>query len=689
MSESSTKKENIKLVNFINELYKDWASYRKENKEQAWEDNLDAFLAQNSKAWKKKDAERKDSKENWRSNVVVRILKRKVITAWVFITDILFQGGEIPFMLKPTKGTFDETNKEAIEEKASKMEDVIRGQLTECQAERQLMRGILQMALYCGTFIKAPVLKDKIERKWVQSYPEGFTPDTIAATGNDPAQFAQFDRQVQEKKIPAIEYKSVWNMFVDPEVDDIKNARGIIERVMVSPFELVQLKGKPGYDGEAIDEVIARNRGVSSQETGTLPPNLRNITSRNKSIIYKEYWGRVPRAYIMDEADKYGQLEGSPAQRFDLVQDVEHAGDDVEVMAGIADDILIRLHINEGGERPYYYCPWEITIDEFYGTSCADNLQDVQTMVTGGVRNFVDNKALSGNVITGTVGGSMRPGQTRELFPGKNFEFDEGTDINKVFKAINIPDVGDSLLTLISLFERVGDQDSNLPTIMQGDLRPKQKPDTATEMNILMQNSGKYIGQVIRNIDEGLIENIIMGFYNYNMMRDDLDPQAMGDYECHALGFSSFYNKSVLLAALLRFLEITRQDPNAQSMVKFKAIYEKIGKALDLDPDELVFSDEEMQQAQQAQMEMQRLAQEEQLKAEESAAIRQAETEDQMKDNELEREMVREDVKQQHAMNLKRREAIDNAATQRADQQHQNRLAMINAANKPQPANGR
>jgi len=180
-----------------------------------------------------------------------------------------------------------------------------------------------------------------------------------------------------------------------------------------------------------------------------------------------------------------------------------------------------------------------------------------------------------------------------------------------------------------------------------------------------------------------------MGFYNYNMMRDDLDPQAMGDYECHALGFSSFYNKSVLLAALLRFLEITRQDPNAQSMVKFKAIYEKIGKALDLDPDELVFSDEEMQQAQQAQMEMQRLAQEEQLKAEESAAIRQAETEDQMKDNELEREMVREDVKQQHAMNLKRREAIDNAATQRADQQHQNRLAMINAANKPQPANGR
>jgi hypothetical protein len=281
-------------------------------------------------------------------------------------------------------------------------------------------------------------------------------------------------------------------------------------------------------------------------------------------------------------------------------------------------------------------------LDEFDGIGVADNLRDSQKMVNAGVRNFIDNKALSGNVILGIDDDALKPGQTNDVWPGKVFNFEGGANISQAFKGIEIPDVGSSILELVFLFERYADEESNMPKIMQGDVAQKKKPDTLGEINILLQNAGKYMGQVMKNIDEGALEPVIEEFYEYNMQNPDYTG-AKGDFQVQALGFSSYQGKVIRAKSLQNLLVILYSDPTGMLLKESKprSILEELVKTLDLDPDQFLLSEEEEEKVE----EEQRIAQEE-----EEAKLRELQDEEterveEAKDNDLKREIIKDGIK--------------------------------------------
>jgi len=627
-SESDQDHTKTALCEYLTSMQREWATHRKD-KEIEWEQNLNAFLAISDNTWKDKDTKKKKKGDEWRSDVFVRLTKVKVVMAAALICDMLFQGaGDLPFNLEVIKEEYEEEEVELAEEAAKEMAETIRGQMQLAKVDRAFKKSILSMPLYGGGWLKDNF--ETVERSgWRKNVPEGYP------------EHGSYEKYEEEEEIPSEEYLSVWDMFPDPESDDEQSSRGNFERRMVSPFDLRKLMDEPGYDKEAIEEVIERNasKSATADDTSTLSPLLRNVANRRRGIKYLEFWGRVPINLLKTfdaelSTDEDRETKGL-LNTFDY-EISDDTGEEVEAKIGIADDTIICMVANEGGRRPYHYAPYERILDSFHGIGTADNLRDSQTMVNSAVNAFADNKALSGNVVLGVIASQLAGKQSSKLKPGKVFKFNEGTNIQQAMQGIVIPDVGESLLSLVHLFERYGDEESQLPKIMQGEVAEKRKADTLGEMQILQSNAGKYMGQVMRNIDDELIEPIVMRYYDHNMMQG-VNAEILGAFKARALGFSSYQNKVILAGAYMKFMQLATTHDAILEEVDVREILEQVGKAMDLDPKQVLLSEEEKMERSQGMQQ-----------AEEEAIESQVETEDKVGDDQLERDMVLEHEKSEN-----------------------------------------
>src|SRR5690348_7497695 len=77
----------------IGEYFRDWRQNRTDL-EKAWEANRLAFLAMSADKWKPGEA------KGWRSDSVIRYLRRKVMYAYCLALDGMMGNGRIPFGLE-------------------------------------------------------------------------------------------------------------------------------------------------------------------------------------------------------------------------------------------------------------------------------------------------------------------------------------------------------------------------------------------------------------------------------------------------------------------------------------------------------------------------------------------------------------------------------------------------------------
>jgi len=607
--------ENISALGYYLKevLYENWKNDRHAI-ETEMQKNLDAFNAAiTGDFWKSGET------EDWRSDTFVEITKTKVIGAYSMIIDTMLQGGQYPFDLKPSP--WDDVVFEDLppEQKRKSQDDIddmkrtIEQQLLDCHADRQLMKNVMAAAIYGETYGKYYI--HEVERS-------GFKSINVAQGENLNINTPEFFRWEPHKQLidsPAVTYVSNWSIFRDLEDEDLQESAGISQRELWSPYNLRQKMGRPNsyWIDNAIKRAIANADTQThvtgptniSSDTTNLPPGLRNIKYRQKTIEVLEFWVRVPREIaesfekdLAKEKDTTQEESLSPST-YDAL-DYDPDGDEIEIMAIMADDEVVRYSRNYPKSRPFYRVLWEINLDETSGTGVPKNLRAVQKVINGAVRAFEDNKKLSANIIAVTKrqfvpdwDGTFKPGQEIEIS-------DECDDARKAIAQLVIQDVGDTLLTLIGLFERYADEISQLPKILQGSVHTKDKPDTLGEMNMLQANAGKYLGSVIKNFDEGLIEPVITDFYRYNMLDPNIQ-KGKGNYIATALGFTSFQNQTIRLQKLMQGLGLVIQDPELRQLTKLKDILEEIWKALDVDISQVLKTPEELQAEAQQQAQMQ------------------------------------------------------------------------------------
>jgi hypothetical protein len=578
----------------LTEYFEPWKAQR-QCLEEEWYTAYDAFRGKyssgNLERWKKLEG------TEWRSKVFVRLTKIKVVSAVSQIEDVIFQGRNLPFSISPTPvpelapGILLPPQEAQL--RAQLMQRHLEDVLTETNFDRKLMSSILECAIYGMSWLKSPHVQG------VSEYGYDLAVPGLEGARNIPPhildQHGRYSPTTRTRTKPTVTHPSVWDIFFDMEAPDVQSGLGIIHREKMSKGRFYDLLNQPGFNKAKVKKVCAEWGDHTGQTDDNEGPGKQEINERKQGIEVLEFWGRVPVVELR-------RSEGH-SRNFNDITGLR----EVEVKTVIAgDQVIYKTEPNRIPgpiKRPFHVFKWEEVPHEVGGVGVPENMKDSQMMVNSGVRCFIDNKALSGNVLMAGNPANLAPGEDYTVYPGKFFEL--SANVQRARDGLEFfapPDVGRGLLELVNLFERFADEESNLPRILQGETS-QNDPKTAFAFSRLIMNANKTLGKVVRNMDEGQIEPVVQGQYHWAMATHP-NQRMKGDYRIKATGFKSFNDQLIRGENLQNYFMFMISNQMTGMMLRPMEFAREIALARDIDPEKFLLSTPEFEARSQQYMQM-------------------------------------------------------------------------------------
>ena len=552
-----------------------------------------------------------------KSRVFIKVTKTKTLAAYGQVVDVLFAGQKFPLSIEPTRMpegisenvSFDPNKPEQLKElenpygnrddeglpagatltslelgpleekleglpieegvgktptaatfspamvAAKKMEKKIMDQLEESNASKHLRSTAFEMALFGTGILKGPFATNKEYPNWEEdgSYNPTF------------------------KVMPQINHVSIWNMYPDPDANNMDEAQYIVERHKLSRTQLRALKKRPLFRNKVIDECI--NMGESytkeSWEDDLADYELQHSIERFEVL---EYWGIIDKDLVdLEEVDIPKEYE------------------DIDQLQGniwLCNNKVIRFVLNpfKPVRIPYMAVPYELNPYSFFGVGIAENMDDTQTLMNGFMRMAVDNAVLSGNLIVEVDETNLVPGQDLSLYPGKIFRRQGGAPGQAIF-GTKFPNVSNENMQLFDKARQLSDESTGFPSFAHGQTGVTGTGRTASGISMLMNAAAGAVKGVIKNVDDYLLRPLGQGFFQFNM-QFDFDSDIKGDLEVKARGVESLMANEVRSQRLMQFLGIA-SNPALAPFAKFHYVIAEIAKSLGLDPEKVTNSMEE------------------------------------------------------------------------------------------------
>ena len=432
---------------------------------------------------------------------------------------------------------------------AKKMQKKIHDQLEESGATKHLRNAAFEMALFGTGVMKGPFAIDKEYPNW-----------------NDDGEYDPLF-----KTIPQVNHVSVWNFYPDPDANNMDEAQFVIERHKMSRTQLRNLKKRPYFRGEVINEVIAMGENYTKQYW---EDDLSDYAPEHGVDRFEvlEYWGMVD-TELLEE------------QGIDIPKELQEF-DELQANVWICNNKLLRMVLNpfKPSKIPYSAAPYELNPYSFFGVGIAENMDDTQTLMNGFMRMAVDNAVLSGNLIVEVDETNLVPGQDLSLYPGKVFRRQGGAPGQAIF-GTKFPNVSSENMMLFDKARQLADESTGLPSFAHGQTGVSGVGRTASGISMLMSAASGSIKTVIKNVDDYLLRPLGEGFFRFNM-QFDFDKEIKGDLEVKARGTESLMANEVRSQRLMQFLQVA-SNPALAPFAKFQYVIREIAKSMDLDPDKV------------------------------------------------------------------------------------------------------
>jgi len=432
---------------------------------------------------------------------------------------------------------------------AKKMQKKIHDQLEESGATKHLRNAAFEMALFGTGVMKGPFAIDKEYPNW-----------------NDNGEYDPLF-----KTIPQVNHVSVWNFYPDPDANNMDEAQFVIERHKMSRTQLRNLKKRPYFRGEVINEVIAMGENYTKQYW---EDDLSDYAPEHGVDRFEvlEYWGMVD-TELLEE------------QGIDIPKELKEF-DELQANVWICNNKLLRMVLNpfKPSKIPYSAAPYELNPYSFFGVGIAENMDDTQTLMNGFMRMAVDNAVLSGNLLIEVDETNLVPGQDLSVYPGKVFRRQGGAPGQAIF-GTKFPNVAGENLQLFDKARVLADESTGFPSFAHGQTGVMGVGRTASGISMLMGAASGTIKNVIKNVDDYLLRPLGEGLFRFNM-QFDFDPEIKGDLEVKARGTESLMANEVRSQRLMQFLQVS-SNPALAPFAKFQYIIREIAKSLDLDPEKV------------------------------------------------------------------------------------------------------
>ena len=432
---------------------------------------------------------------------------------------------------------------------AKKMQKKIHDQLEESGATKHLRNSAFEMALFGTGVMKGPFAADKEYPNW-----------------NEDGEY-----EPVFKTVPQVEHVSVWNFYPDPDANNMDEAQYIIERHKMSRSQLRNLKKRPYFRSQVIDEAIRQGENYSKKYW---EDDLSDYAPEHGIERFEvlEYWGMVDTEMLEEQGVSI------PKELRDF--------DELQANVWVCNNQLLRMVLNpfKPAKIPYHAAPYELNPYSFFGVGIAENMDDTQTLMNGFMRMAVDNAVLSGNLIVEVDETNLVPGQDLSLYPGKVFRRQGGAPGQAIF-GTKFPNVSSENMMLFDKARVLADESTGFPSFAHGQTGVSGVGRTASGISMLMGAAQGSIKTVIKNVDDYLLRPLGEGFFRFNM-QFDFDPEIKGDLEVKARGTESLMANEVRSQRLMQFLQIA-SNPVLAPFAKFQYVIREIAKSMDLDPDKV------------------------------------------------------------------------------------------------------
>jgi len=627
-SEAGAGAKSTALYSNIDGVLKEWQDHRKVHIEGKWKVANSNFQG----SFDDVEHEGSKAKKTWRSKAFYPLTEQKVTAAQAQLQDVLFKGGRFPYDIKSSpipddpavqaeaqrgvdgEAPVDVKAVEAragaqseLEQRVKNMKRRMNDQFAECDAASVGLNSLYDGALYGTAFLESPRIIRKKRYKWKTTKKGDYVKSEVY------------------EDVPTVVNLDPWDCWPDPECGGkVENGIGFFYRERMSApalydlFDLVfpdkdiEMKDADSEEYEYeynrdqfeallndISESDARFNKNSLDNDG---PNAAADTGHaNKVYDVYNFAGSVQNLYLKDFID--------------LEKGVNEAAYS-EVIVVMCKERIIKCVLNPfpGRRRPYHMVPWTSIPGSSFGRGVAEKIFDAQKNVNRLMRMYIDNKRLSGNLMTAIDKSKLARGTDLSVHPGKNWEFEgsfQDADVRKLMQTVVFPDVTAGVLDAIGTMVAWADQSSGVPKVLEG--QPGQDSSTAYAENQRIAAATKQLGLVLKNYDMYAWVPIVESFYDWNMQYLK-DNSVKGDFEIIATGFSTFENKHLRKLDLERFLMLSQQLPALQMKVKSDPIVEDWALAANLDPERYLLNAEQVS----AKMSKQ---QEDQLKTQEATMV--------------------------------------------------------------------
>jgi hypothetical protein len=329
--------------------------------------------------------------------------------------------------------------------------------------------------------------------------------------------------------------------------------------------------------------------------------SLESVPERLQKNVFEfdalEYHGPIQGRYLMDWGLDSTEVD-DPEEMY-------------EVCIWMIGKWVIKAQLNYDplGVRPYFKASYEEVPGEFWGYGLPDILDDVQGVVNAAVRSLVNNMGIaSGPQVAVNIDRLPPDVDITSLTPWHIWQVNDsqyGTNSGKAIEFYQPNSNVNELLTVIEKFYQFADDFSLVPRYMAGSDKVGGAGRTASGLSMLMDAANKGLKGVVANIDTGILAPMLTKLYNYNMEYDE-DDSIKGDAQVVAEGAVALMRIESLQLRRNEFLQATANEIDMQIMgVEGRGtVLRAVAEGLELNTDKVVPPEEELQQAQLAQMAM-------------------------------------------------------------------------------------
>lgn len=431
---------------------------------------------------------------------------------------------------------------------------------------------LIDLPIFPFAVIKGPVVRRAPQLKWVEG-------------------------QAQMQHIPKMFWYRVspFDLYWTPGASNVNEAE-FIERIRLTREDLLAVRGLPGYDIGAIDQVLTRWGDTGLRDWW-------DVTDQERSRL--EDRGTWPRtgSGLIDTAEYHGSVQGSTL--LDWGMDPSEVPDPLQeyrVQAWMIDRFIIKTQLNPTPRQraPYYLSNFEKVPGTMVGYGLPDLLEDVQSITNATARALVNNLSISSGpqvIINDAV---IQPGETDDLYPWKRWHVKyDPMNSSASQKPIDFFQPNSNADVLMAVFERfnsMADDVSAIPRYMTGNEKVGGAGRTASGLAMLMGSAAKTLQNVAASIDRDVMRPMLEELYDMIMLT--MPGIFRGDENINVKGVNHAVKREQDRMRQLEFLQITANpfDMGIIGPQGRATVLRSVSQNLGLEHERVIPDDAELQQ---------------------------------------------------------------------------------------------